>query len=196
MGRTIGQILSGKPVDGRGGMRDRMLTPGEGVSIPGGAAFIVARDLLHPERRTLAELRRHDDGGKFRGERVGEIDDLDIAGGNRAREGDQIGSTHFACAPAHEPSSRSSALGLTASRARMSSATSPTKRSSSPCCSARTTSLARAAGATLGGCTAWYHSVSSGPKKTFRTLTPPCRSSARRDSDADRQAASVAEKAP
>ena len=43
---------------------------------------------------------------------------------------------------------------------------------------------------------AWYHSVSSGPKKTFRTLTPPGRSSARSDSAAERHAASVAEKAP
>src|SRR5262249_20842299 len=144
------------------------------------SALVVARHLFHAKRRALAELRRHDDGRELRRERVREVNHFDVAGGDRAGEGEQIGRCPGG-APTQAPSSRSSALGLTASRARMSSATSPTKTSSRPCCRARTVARASADGATLGGGTAWYHSVSSGPEKTFTTFTPPGRSSARSD---------------
>ena len=51
------------------------------------------------------------------------------------------------------------------------------------------TALACAAGVTLGGGTVWNHSVSSGPKNTLTTFTPPGRSSARMHCAAERQAA-------
>jgi hypothetical protein len=78
----------------------------------------------------------------------------------------------------------------------MSSATSPTNTSSSPRFSADTIALATARGATFGGGTVWNHSISSGPVNTFTTLTPPGRSSARKECDSDRQAACDAEYAP
>src|SRR5260221_9241394 len=98
--------------------------------------------------------------------------------------------------PAYAPSSRSTALGLAARRWRISSATSPTNTSSSPRFSADTIAVATARGATFGGGTVWNHSISSGPVKTFTTLTPPGRSSARRQCDNERQAACDAEYAP
>ena len=49
------------------------------------------------------------------------------------------------------------------------------------------------AGVTFGGGTVWNHSVSSGPKNTFITRTPPERNSARRHCAADSEAASAAE---
>src|SRR5579871_5710286 len=96
----------------------------------------------------------------------------------------------------HSPNSRSSALGLTARRARMSCATSPTNASSMPARNAAITALASAAGATLGGGTVWNHSFSSGPENTLTTFTPPGRSSLRSVCAADRQAASTEENTP
>src|SRR6185369_11279079 len=139
----------------------------------------------------LPKLRRQYDGREFLSQRLREIDDADLAARYGAGEGKEIDRRHV-----QPVISRSSALGLTARRWRTSSATSPTNASSTPCLSARTTALASAAGATLGGGTVWNHSVSSGPKNTFRTLTPPGRSSARMHCAADRHAASVAEWLP
>jgi hypothetical protein len=62
--------------------------------------------------------------------------------------------------------------------------------------SADTIDDATTRGATFGGGTIWNHSISSGPVNTFTTLTPPGRSSARRECDSDRQAACDAEYAP
>ena len=56
-----------------------------------------------------------------------------------------------------------------------------------------TTACAIARGASFGGGTVWNHSMSTGPVKRFRTLTPPGRSSARRQCDSDRHAACEAE---
>src|SRR5262249_53825009 len=141
-------------------------------------------------RLALSQLGGEHNGREFLRQRLRQVDDTDVAIGHCARERHEIDchwdTVQFAI-------SRSSAFGLTARRCRMSSATSPTNTSSSPCSSARTTALAGAAGLTFGGGTVWNHSVSGGPKNTFTTLTPPGRSSARMHCAADRQAASVAE---
>src|SRR6516225_3904956 len=187
---VVRQILAGNPVDRRVEVRPGMLAETNVVPVPGRSALVVARHLFDAERRALSQLGRQHDGREFLRQGLREVDDADAAVGHRARERHEIDchwdTVQFAI-------SRSSAFGLTARRCRMSSATSPTNTSSSPRWSARTTALASAAGATFGGGTVWNHSVSSGPKNTFTTLTPPGRSSARMHCAADRQAASVAE---
>src|SRR5262245_52847822 len=187
---VVGQILARNPVDRRVEVRSGMLAETDVVPIPSRSAFVVPRHLLHSERRALSQLGRQHDGREFLRQRLRQVDDTDVAVGDRAREGHEIDCHRDTLQLA---SSRSSAFGLTARRCRMSSATSPTNTSSRPCWRARTTALASAAGVTFGGGTVWNHSVSSGPKNTFTTLTPPGRSSARMHCAADRQAASVAE---
>src|SRR6516162_9502600 len=171
-------------------LRPGMLAKTNVVPVPSRSALVVARHLFYSERRALSQLGRQHDGREFLRQGLREVDDPDLAVGHRARERHEIDhhwdTRQFAI-------SRSSAFGLTARRWRMSSATSPTNTSSSPRWSAPTTALASAAGVTFGGGTVWNHSVSSGPKNTFTTLTPPGRSSARMHCAADRQAASVAE---
>src|SRR5262245_61211372 len=168
-------------------MRAGVLTHAEIVPIPGRAALVIARYLLDPERRALSELRRQRDGGEVLRQGLGQIDHAHGTCRHRARQGEEIERHGHASWPAI---SRSSALGLTASRWRMSSATSPTNASSRPRLRAAMTAPASAPGASLGGGTVWNHSVSSGPKNTFTTLTPPGRSSVRTHWAAERQAAS------
>src|SRR5207253_4671718 len=109
-------------------------------------ALIVARHLLDAERRTLPKLRRQHDSGEFLRQGLREINHAHVAAGDGAGKDEKVDRRHV------QPAiSRSSALGLTARRCRMSSATSPTNASSMPCLSERTTALASAAGDTFGG---------------------------------------------
>src|SRR6185503_19471172 len=118
---------------------------------------------------------------------LGQIDDLDLAGGEFLR---QLGES------AQVESSFSNAFGLSRHLASHSCATSPGYTSSTPSRSALTTAVASAAGATFGGGRSWFHSSSSGPGKTLITRTPAGRISARRHCASECAAALEAENVP
>src|SRR5262245_26516924 len=77
-------------MDRRVEMRAGVLAEADIVPVPGRAALVVARDVLDAERRGLPELGRQRDERKLLRQGLGEIDHPDLAGRNRAREGEQI----------------------------------------------------------------------------------------------------------
>src|SRR2546421_348962 len=93
-------------------------------------------------RPCLPERRRQRDVGELRRERLGQVDDLDLA------LHELLGKLRQ---NAHVDNSLSSAFGLSRQRASHSCATSPGYTSSMPSCSALTTAPASAAGDTFGG---------------------------------------------
>ena len=78
--RVVGQILAGNPVDRRVEVRSGMLAETDVVPVPGRSALVVARHLLHPERRALSQLGRQHDGREFLRQRLRQVDDADVAG--------------------------------------------------------------------------------------------------------------------
>src|SRR2546422_443012 len=187
VGRVIGQVLSGHPVDRRVEMRAGVLAAGKVVPVPGGTALVVARHFLDAERPRLAHLRRQRDLRELGRKGLREVNDADSPCRQFANE---------IIEDAHGDNSLSSAFGLSRQRASHSCATSPGYTSSTPSRSARTIASASPAAATLGGGSSWFHSSSIGPGKTLTTRTPAGRISARRHCASECAAAFEAENVP
>jgi hypothetical protein len=67
-------------------MRAGVLAERNVAPVPGRAAFVVARDLLHAERRALIELGRQHDPREARRQRLRQVDNPYAAACERARE--------------------------------------------------------------------------------------------------------------
>src|SRR6267143_5266185 len=134
VGRVIGQVLSGHPVDRRVEMRASVLAAGKIVPVPGGAALVVARHFLDAKRPRLAHLRRQRDLRELGRKRLREVDDPDFPCRQFANK---------TIENAHKDNSLSSAFGLSRQRASHSCATSPGYTSSTPSRRASTIAFAR-----------------------------------------------------
>ena len=84
--RVVRQILARDPVDRRVEVRAGVLAAREVVPVPARAARVVGRDLLDPERPTLAHLGRQRDLRKVGRERLRQVDDADAPAGERRGE--------------------------------------------------------------------------------------------------------------
>src|SRR5882724_9121660 len=102
-----------------------MFAKGQIVPVPGAAALVVMRNLLHTEGAALSHFRRHHDARKIRAERQREIDNADRAGGEGCGEARQGIKAVRLLMLFHRPSSRSRAFGLSRKRASQSCAISP-----------------------------------------------------------------------
>src|SRR5690349_14369146 len=98
-------------------MRAGVLAEREIVPVPAGAAVVVARDLLHAERRALVELRRQHDLREARRQGLRQVDHAHAAAGKRGAEFSE--DAHWS------HSSRSSTFWLSRKHVTMSCATSP-----------------------------------------------------------------------
>ena len=87
----VGPVAPGDPVDRRVEMGAGVLAAAEIVPVPlAPAARVVAGYLFDPERRALPELRRQDQGGKIRRERLRQIDDANALAGDGLGEVGEI----------------------------------------------------------------------------------------------------------
>ena len=71
-------------------MRSGMLAETDVVPEPSRSAFVVPRHLLHSERRALPQLGWQHNGREFLRQRLRQVDDTDVAAGDRARKGHEI----------------------------------------------------------------------------------------------------------
>ena len=75
VGRILGQILAGDPVDRRVEVRARVFAEGQDVPVPGRPTVIVARDLGERQPRRRREDRRQIDHRRLGAEWRGEVHD-------------------------------------------------------------------------------------------------------------------------
>jgi hypothetical protein len=79
VGGVGGQVFAGDPVHRRVEVGAGVLAQADGVPVPGGAFVVVVGDFLHGDAGRGGEDRRQTDDRRLWPERLGEVDDLDLA---------------------------------------------------------------------------------------------------------------------